>query len=65
MLSGAQTAGRRGTVDGTVLTKLARRSYEIKVMPPAHFGGGQIARTKDEILSSGTDPRKDGAAIGF
>lgn len=51
--------------DETVLSKLARRGHEIRVMPPTHFGGGQIARNADGILSAGTDPRKDGVAIGF
>ncbi len=51
--------------DDPVLTKLARRGHELRVMPPAHFGGGQIARNDDGVLSGGSDPRKDGAAIGF
>ncbi|SER38387.1 gamma-glutamyltransferase family protein [Natrinema salaciae] len=54
-----------GRFDGEVLTKLARRGHEVRVMPPLHFGGGQIARNADGVLSGGTDPRKDGAAIGF
>ncbi|MDF9746214.1 gamma-glutamyltransferase family protein [Natrinema salsiterrestre] len=54
-----------GRFDGTALTKLARRGHEVRVMKPPHFGGGQIARNEDGVLSGGTDPRKDGAAIGF
>lgn len=51
--------------DETVLSKLARRGHEVRVMPPTHFGGGQIARNADGVLSGGTDPRKDGVAIGY
>jgi gamma-glutamyltranspeptidase / glutathione hydrolase len=54
-----------GRFDGTLLTKLARRGHEIRVMPPGHFGGGQIARNDDGVLSGGSDPRKDGSAVGF
>ncbi|MFC6837949.1 gamma-glutamyltransferase family protein [Halomarina ordinaria] len=54
-----------GRFDGALLSKLARRGHDVRVMPPPHFGGGQIARNTDGILSGGTDPRKDGTAIGF
>ncbi|MFC7157084.1 gamma-glutamyltransferase family protein [Halomarina halobia] len=54
-----------GRFDGSVLTKLARRGHEVRVMPPLHFGGGQITRNAGGTLSGGTDPRKDGVAIGF
>jgi len=63
-----QTNGQlavEGRFDGSVLTKLARRGHDVRVMPPPHFGGGQIARNADGVLSGGTDPRKDGTAIGF
>lgn len=54
-----------GRFKGRILTKLARRGHEVRVMPPGHFGGGQIARNDDGVLSGGSDPRKDGFAIGF
>ncbi|APX97711.1 gamma-glutamyltransferase [Natronorubrum daqingense] len=54
-----------GRLEGRVQTKLARRGHEVRVMPPAHFGGGQIARNTDGVLSGGSDPRKDGSAVGF
>ncbi|QFU84678.1 gamma-glutamyltransferase [Natronorubrum aibiense] len=54
-----------GRLEGRVQTKLARRGHEVRVMPPAHFGGGQIARNENGVLSGGSDPRKDGSAIGF
>ncbi|WP_254533861.1 gamma-glutamyltransferase family protein [Natrinema gelatinilyticum] len=54
-----------GRFDGSVLSKLARRGHDVRVMPPPHFGGGQIARNADGVLSGGTDPRKDGTATGY
>ncbi|WP_254525820.1 gamma-glutamyltransferase family protein [Natrinema caseinilyticum] len=54
-----------GRFDGAVLSKLARRGHDVRVMPPPHFGGGQIARNADGVLSGGTDPRKDGTATGY
>jgi gamma-glutamyltranspeptidase/glutathione hydrolase len=54
-----------GRFDGPVVSKLARRGHEVRVMPPSHFGGGQIARNDGGILSGGTDPRKDGTVVGF
>ena len=54
-----------GRYDGTVLTKLARRGHEVRVRPPGHFGGSQIARNDDGTLSGATDPRKDGSVVGF
>lgn len=54
-----------GRFDGSVLTNSPGAANDVCVMPPPHFGGGQIARNADGALSGGTDPRKDGAAIGF
>ena len=54
-----------GRFDGPVVSKLARRGHEVRVMPPSHFGGGQIARNDEGVLSGGTDPRKDGSVVGF
>jgi gamma-glutamyltranspeptidase/glutathione hydrolase len=50
---------------GTLPTKLARRGHEVGVLPPLQFGGAQIVRNQDGVLSAATEPRKDGAALGF
>jgi gamma-glutamyltranspeptidase/glutathione hydrolase len=48
-----------------VLGKLARRGHKVTVHPPSAFGGAQFTRRRGDVLSGATDPRKDGAAIGF
>ena len=48
-----------------VLPKLARRGHDVTVRPPSAFGGGQITRLADGVLSGATEPRKDGIATGF
>jgi gamma-glutamyltransferase 2. Threonine peptidase. MEROPS family T03 len=48
-----------------VLGKLARRGHDVTVRPPSAFGGAQFTRRRGDVLSGATDPRKDGAAIGF
>ncbi|ELY97228.1 gamma-glutamyltransferase [Natrialba chahannaoensis JCM 10990] len=47
------------------LTKLARRGHDVGVLPPVMFGGAQIVRQNGNALSGATEPRKDGAAIGY
>jgi gamma-glutamyltranspeptidase/glutathione hydrolase len=49
----------------SLATKLARRGHDVRVRPPGEFGGGQIARNRDGVLSAATDPRKDGNAQGY
>ena len=44
---------------------LARRGHEVEVLPPVMFGGAQIARWNDGVLSAATEPRKDGNAAGI
>ena len=44
---------------------LARRDHDLSVLPPAMFGGAQIARNDGGVLSAATEPRKDGNAEGF
>jgi len=44
---------------------LARRGHDVSVVPPINFGGAQIARNADGVLSGATEPRKDGNATGF
>ena len=48
-----------------LLPKLARRGHDVTVRPPSDFGGGQITRLADGVISGATEPRKDGTAAGF
>jgi gamma-glutamyltranspeptidase/glutathione hydrolase len=48
-----------------LLPKLARRGHDVVVKPPSAFGGGQITRVADGVISGATEPRKDGSAAGF
>lgn len=49
----------------TVCTELVRRGHSVTVDVPDEFGGGQIVRTRRGVLSGATDPRKDGAVVGY
>ncbi|ERH04002.1 MAG: gamma-glutamyltransferase, partial [Halorubrum sp. J07HR59] len=51
--------------DGDVAAKLARKGHEVVTMTPGQFGGAQIARDADGVLSGATEPRKDGNAQGL
>lgn len=44
---------------------LLRRGHDLSVSPPEMFGGAQITRNADGVLSAATDPRKDGTAVGY
>ncbi|MBV0925531.1 gamma-glutamyltransferase family protein [Halomicroarcula limicola] len=46
--------------DGDVTSKLVRRGHDVRVDVPLQFGGAQIARWNDGVLSGATEPRKDG-----
>jgi gamma-glutamyltranspeptidase/glutathione hydrolase len=48
-----------------LLSKLARRGHDVTVRPPGDFGGGQITRLAEGVISGATEPRKDGTAAGF
>jgi len=50
---------------GETQNELARRGHDVSVLPPAMFGGAQIARSNGGVLSAATEPRKDGNATGF
>ena len=52
-------------MDATVQSKLVRMGHNVSVMAPVSFGGAQIARNQDGILSGATEPRKDGNASGW
>jgi len=59
--------------DSQTASKLVRRGHEIELYPPNQynegphggFGGGQIVRNNQGTLSAATDPRKDGASLGY
>jgi gamma-glutamyltranspeptidase/glutathione hydrolase len=51
--------------DGNVASKLVRKGHDVKTLPPAMFGGAQIVRNRDGVLSGATEPRKDGNAQGY
>jgi len=51
--------------DGQIGAKLARKGHEVLTLPPTMFGGAQIARSRDGVLSAATEPRKDGNAQGY
>jgi gamma-glutamyltranspeptidase/glutathione hydrolase len=52
-------------MDDAVLSKLVRKGHDVRVQSPVGFGGAQIARNREGILSGATDPRKDGLATGY
>lgn len=52
-------------MDDDLLDGLVRRGHTVRVQGAAFFGGGQMARFQDGVLCGATDPRKDGAAVGF
>jgi len=48
-----------------IATALARRGHDVRVRPPADFGGAQVVRNDGGTLSGASEPRKDGQAVGF
>jgi gamma-glutamyltranspeptidase/glutathione hydrolase len=46
-------------------TKLARRGHDVRVLPASMFGGAQLARARDGVLSGATEPRKDGTVAVY
>lgn len=52
-------------MDEAILSKLVRKGHDVRVQSPVDFGGAQIARNREDVLSGATDPRKDGTAIGY
>ncbi|AHF99540.1 gamma-glutamyltransferase [Halostagnicola larsenii XH-48] len=46
-------------------SKLARIGHDVRVLPPTLFGGGQLVRSRGGTLEGGTEPRKDGAVVGY
>lgn len=54
-----------GRTDGHLTTKLSRMGHDVRVLEPAQFGGAQIARNENGVLSGATEPRKDGTVAGY
>ncbi|WP_049996874.1 gamma-glutamyltransferase [Halococcus sediminicola] len=54
-----------GRIGGQLATKLTRMGHDTRVLTPTQFGGAQVARTQDGVLSGATEPRKDGTAAGY
>jgi gamma-glutamyltranspeptidase/glutathione hydrolase len=59
------TLGVEGRFDGHLLTKVARKGHDVRIMEKDHFGGAQVARYDDGVLSGATEPRKDGSIAQF
>ena len=51
--------------DDGVTAKLVRKNHDVRTLSPVQFGGAQIARNNDGVLSAATEPRKDGNAQGY
>ncbi|MFC7185694.1 gamma-glutamyltransferase [Halorubrum yunnanense] len=51
--------------DDDVAAKLVRKDHHVRTLSPVQFGGAQIVRNEDGVLSAATEPRKDGNAQGF
>ncbi|MFA9516053.1 gamma-glutamyltransferase [Halopenitus sp. H-Gu1] len=44
---------------------LSRRGHDVRTMHAGNFGGAQLVRNANGVLSAATDPRKDGNAQGY
>ncbi|OYR81312.1 gamma-glutamyltransferase [Halorubrum distributum] len=51
--------------DDDAAAKLVRKDHDVRTLSPVMFGGAQIARNEDGVLSAATEPRKDGNAQGY
>jgi gamma-glutamyltranspeptidase/glutathione hydrolase len=57
-------------IDETVTAELRRRGHQVAVLDGyerTRFGGGQVISRDPEtgVLVAGSEPRKDGAAVGW
>ena len=48
-----------------IVSRLARRGHDLGIRLPVHFGGAQAISQRDGIIAGATEPRKDGAAVGY
>jgi gamma-glutamyltranspeptidase/glutathione hydrolase len=51
--------------DSDVASKLVRRGHDVGIDVPIQFGGAQIVRSNDGVLSGATEPRKDGTVDAY
>ncbi|XVH32484.1 gamma-glutamyltransferase family protein [Haloferacaceae archaeon DSL9] len=51
--------------DRDVVAALVRKEHDVQTLTANQFGGAQIARNNDGVLSAATEPRKDGNAQGY
>ena len=51
--------------DTEAVAGLLERGHDVRVLSSSAFGGAQIARNADGVLSAATEPRKDGIAQGY
>ena len=51
--------------DDDLAAKLVRKNHDVRTLSPVQFGGAQIVRSRDGVLSAATEPRKDGNAQGY
>lgn len=59
-------AAMEPAIPGHVLHELARRGHPVQITPDAHGGGQAIWIDWDKgTLAGGTEPRKDGIALGY
>lgn len=68
--TGAGTVKLEAGIDGSVVSELQRRGHSVAVLDGyerTRFGGGQVISRDPEtgVLTAGSEPRKDGAAVGW
>ncbi|QHS17732.1 gamma-glutamyltransferase [haloarchaeon 3A1-DGR] len=51
--------------DDELAAGLVRRGHRVRTLTADEFGGAQLVRNDDGVLSGATDPRKDGNAQGY
>ena len=51
--------------DDDIAAKLVRKDHDVRTLSPGEFGGAQIVRNENGVLSAATEPRKDGNAQGY
>jgi len=52
-------------IGDAMIAELARRGHDVQTEPPEAFGGAQLVHRIEGGYAAGSDPRKDGQAVGF
>ncbi len=52
-------------IGDAMVAELARRGHDVQTEPPEAFGGAQLVHRIEGGYAAGSDPRKDGQAVGF